>query len=76
MPERTGTPHFTHRAANLLNKAHVPHERQTDDVIGLWLQGQSSGLVTVYRRGIACKLTAILHLSEDGKTVLDVELLE
>ena len=76
MAERSGLPHFTHRAANRLSKANVPHERESDDIIGLWRQGQSSGLVTAYRRGIACKITVMLQVSEDGDTVTDVKLLQ
>ena len=75
MAERCGLPHFTHRAANTLNQANVPHQRETDDIITLWRQGQSSGLVTVYRRGIAHKVTVMLQVSDDGAAVVNVELL-
>jgi len=73
--ERSGLPHFTHMAANKLNEAGVPHNRESDDVVELWRRGQGVGLVTVYRRRIAHKITVMLELSDDGNTVVDVDLL-
>jgi hypothetical protein len=74
--ERTGIPHFSHRAANRLNKYGVPHDKVTDDIVMLWQKDLNVGLVTAYRRGIAHKLTVTLELSEDGNTVSRVEVLE
>lgn len=76
MPDRSGLPHFTHSAANELRKFGIPHGRETDDIVGLWQAGQSTGLVTAYRRGIAYKLTVTLRVSIDGQSVVEVQVLE
>jgi hypothetical protein len=75
LAERNGMPHFTHRAANKLNRLRIPHDAETDDIVGLWQDGLSIGLVTAYRHGIAHKLTVTLILSADEKSITDVELL-